>query len=208
MTENQQQVEVPQADPELITQLPGIELYKTMQVPLRYMRPSEYNPNELNNDDELLALQKSIQSNPEFFKARPVLLNAAEGREGIIIGGEKRFLAAKKLGWTSSPAMFVLAETLEKEKAWTILDNHHNGEVNALRKKDVFDQLHAAGYDLTSLGHTPMGVQDLMAGLPNLDKDEEDEEGAGSIPSRKWLECPACGHHAAKSDFIKVDPED
>lgn len=186
----------------LVEQAPEIELYRTAMVPLEWLREADYNPNELKSDEEFRALKVSITENKEFFQARPILANKAPGREGVIVGGAKRFLAAKEMGWEKVPVMFVYAETVEKEKAWNLLDNNHNGQLNEMKRQQIFLELHSMGYDLTSLGHTPNEVNDIMGGF-NL---SEKKEGPGSIPAKGWLECPQCNHQAPKKEFKRIDP--
>lgn len=188
----------------LVEKIKTIELYQTIAVPLEYMRESEYNPNEMHSDEEFNALKESITKNKEFFSARPILLNAAPGREGVIVGGAKRYNAAKALGWPNAPAMFVYAETLEKEKAWNLLDNNHNGQLNSMKQQQIFLDLHSMGYDLTSLGHTPTEVNDIMSGL--MAPPPSGEEGAGSIPAKNVFHCPECGYEGSKKDFAKAEP--
>jgi len=188
----------------LVEKIKSIALYTTVMVPIEFMRESEYNPNELVDDEELIALKRSISANKEFFQARPILLNSAGGREGVIIGGAKRYRAAKELGWMKAPAMFVIADTLEKEKAWNLLDNNHNGQLNAMKRQQIFMDLHEVGYDMSSLGHTGQEVSEIMTGIDGLGE-SGGEDGAGSIPAKGWIECPECGHKAPKKEFKKVE---
>lgn len=186
--------------------------YTTILVPLEYMVPVEYNANELKDDSELIALKKSMIENREFLKARPILLNAAPGLEGRIIGGEKRYLAAKAMGWDKAEAMFVMAETKEKEKAWNLIDNHHNGEVSKEKLHEIITDLHEGGFDMDTLGFTPNEMTDMLD--PNFSLDAVGDEATttdeyaenGTTPGKQWLECPECGHQDHKKQFNRIDP--
>ncbi len=193
---------------ELIQMIPEIKLYRVMMVPIKYLIPSEYNPRTI-QDDNLLALKKSIKANPEFFKARPILLNTAKGREGIIIGGDKRYRVALELKMTAVPVMFVLAETLEKEKAWNILDNKAAGEWDRGKLKEVIGDLHESGYNMDTLGHTPDELVGLSSDFNMDDPTETDEyKKNGTTPSTKLFRCPECDYEGNRKDFEKLIKED
>lgn len=186
---------------DLLTQLKTIPLNTVVVVPVKYLRPSEYNPRVI-FDAEFLALKKSLKANWDFFFARPILVNAAEGREGVVIGGDKRLKAAIELGNDKVPVMFVKAESIQKEKAWNILDNKNAGAWDQEKLHDVIIDLHSSGFDMDSLGHTPDEITDLLEGISSSGGDE----GAGSIPAGKGeLCCPECGYTGVKKDFKKPE---
>lgn len=71
-------------------------------------------------------LKKSITDNPEFFEARPVLLNHVDGVFKII-GGHQRLKAAKAVGLERVPCFIFDGLDEEKAKRFTILDNTNEG---------------------------------------------------------------------------------
>lgn len=71
-------------------------------------------------------LKKSITDNPEFFEARPVLLNHVDGVFKII-GGHQRLKAAKAVGLERVPCFVFEGLDEEKAKRFTILDNTNEG---------------------------------------------------------------------------------
>lgn len=192
---------------ELIQALPQIQLYTTVMIATRHLRPSEYNPRVI-KDDNFIALKKSLAANPDFFKARPILVNTAAGREGVIIGGDKRFRAAVESGLEKVPVMFVLAETVEKEKAWNLLDNKNAGDWDQDKLKNVIEDLHAAGYNMDTLGHTPGELVNIMEGF-NMSDPTQDQayKENGTTPGSKVFCCPECGYEGNKKDFKKPTEE-
>ena len=58
-------------------------------------------------------LEKSIEL---FGIVDPLILNKAEGREGILIGGHQRLKVYQKMGYTSIPVVFLNIPDLEKER--------------------------------------------------------------------------------------------
>ena len=72
-------------------------------------------------------LCKSIKDNPDYFEARPIILSDRTG-EFIIIAGNQRYDAAKKLGLKEVPTFLLKNLTEEKEHEIIIRDNVANGE--------------------------------------------------------------------------------
>lgn len=192
---------------ELIEQLPKMELYTVIMCPVKYLKPAEYNPRTI-DEEEMKALKLSMTKNQNFLRARPPIVNTMPGREGVIIGGNQRVKAAIEMGWEKLPVIFVRAETIEDEKAWNILDNKEAGQWDRAKLKDLLGDLHSAQYDMTGIGHTPMQLADLMTNMPSMDdaKDTDGYKKNGTTPS-KWRQCPECGHSAPKKDFKAVDPQ-
>ncbi len=78
-------------------------------------------------DKQFEILCDSINDNPEFFEARPILLSDRTG-ELIIIGGNQRYVAAKHLGLKEVPTFLFQGLDEEKEKELIIRDNVQNGD--------------------------------------------------------------------------------
>lgn len=192
---------------ELIKILPTVKLYTTVMVPVKYLRSSEYNPRII-KDDSFAALKKSLAANPDFFKARPILVNTYQGREGIIIGGDKRFKAAVEMGEGQVPVMFVLAETLEKEKAWNLLDNKAAGEWDREKLKSVIEDLHDTGYNMDTLSHTPLELEGIMQFDMSDPTGDDAYKENGTTPANQAFCCPECGYEGNKKDFKKATPQD
>ena len=71
-------------------------------------------------------LCKSIQDNPDYFEARPLVLSDRTG-ELVVIAGNQRLEAARKLGLKEVPTYLLKDLTEEREKEIIIRDNISNG---------------------------------------------------------------------------------
>jgi hypothetical protein len=101
--------------------LPKVEWF-----PIGKISPHPGNPRAITQKD-FDSLVKSIEEDPGLFHARPLLLSDRTG-ELIIIGGDKRFRAAKKLGWKTVPGIILSGLNELDEKRILIKDNGKWGE--------------------------------------------------------------------------------
>lgn len=108
----------------------------------------ENNPRTIKRAD-FNRLKKSVQDNPEFFEARPLILSDRTG-ELVVIAGNQRYEAAKALGIRSVPTVLLSGLTEEKEKEIVIRDNIANGEwdMDALANGWDIDKLNNWGVDI------------------------------------------------------------
>lgn len=173
--------------------------------------PYPHNPRKV-DEEKLLALMNSMDKDPEFIKARPLLVNSHEGREGVVIAGNQRLTAAKELGWDKIPV--VIVDVNERtEKDWNLKDNILAGEFIPEKVKEVLVELRDAGHDLTSVGFTPGETVDRLEGITteediNTSKNT-DPNYSGSTPSGKqYRKCASCGHVAHKKDFEMLSKEE
>jgi hypothetical protein len=84
------------------------------------------NPRKISKE-QMDKLVKSIQDNKDYFKARPIILSDRTG-ELVIIAGNQRYEAAKKLKLKEVPTYLLNDLTEEREKEIIIRDNVANGE--------------------------------------------------------------------------------
>ena len=91
---------------------------------LAELKPFDNNPRTI-ADEDLSVLCESIISNPIYFEARPLILSDRTG-ELVIIAGNQRYRAAKKLNLKEVPTYLIQGLTEEKEKV---------KEVNEVAKK-------------------------------------------------------------------------
>ena len=84
------------------------------------------NPRSI-KDSSFQSLCKSLQDNPDYFEARPLILSDRTGTL-IIIAGNQRYDAAKYIGLKQVPTVLLTGLTEEREKEIIIRDNVSNGE--------------------------------------------------------------------------------
>lgn len=111
---------------------------------LSEMHPNPKNPRK-QGDDGIVPLAESIEKNPQFFIARPILLSDRTGKL-VIIGGERRYEAALYLEMTEAPSIILHGLTEEKEDEIMLRDNTHSGKWNEEKlRKWTYDQLNEYG---------------------------------------------------------------
>lgn len=93
-------------------------------VSVNSLRGAEYNPRKWDKSAED-QLKKSIE---KFGVVDPIIVNSAEERKGIVIGGNFRVTVLKSLGYTEVPAIYVNIPDIEKEKELNIRLNKNQGE--------------------------------------------------------------------------------
>lgn len=96
--------------------------------PLSELKELPGNPRTIKKD-QFEKLKKSIQDNPDYFEARPIILSDRTG-ENIILAGNQRYKAAKALKMKQVPTITLHGLTEEREREIVIRDNVNNGEWN------------------------------------------------------------------------------
>lgn len=89
------------------------------------IKPNPKNPRKATRK-AIENLAKSIEDNPMFFEARPILLSDRTG-EWVIIGGEQRSKAAALLGLEKVPTILFTGISEEQEDYILANDNLHAG---------------------------------------------------------------------------------
>ena len=74
-------------------------------------------------------LCKSLEDNPDYFYARPIILSDRTG-ELVIIAGNQRYEAARHIGYQEVPTYLLQDLSEEREKEICIRDNVNNGQWN------------------------------------------------------------------------------
>ncbi len=95
-----------------------------VMVSIDELRFSEYNPRKASRkqyDD----LKKSIE---RFGFVDPLVVNSAENRKNIVIGGHFRLKIAKDMGFKTVPVVYVDIPDIEKEKELNLRLNKNTGE--------------------------------------------------------------------------------
>lgn len=97
---------------------------KIEQVKISALKPADYNPRIL-TDKEKEDLKNSIE---KFGFVDPIIVNSAQGRENIIIGGHQRFYVAQQLGMEEVPVVYIKIESEEEEKELNLRLNRNTGK--------------------------------------------------------------------------------
>lgn len=92
------------------------------------------NPRSI-SEEQLRKLKESIESNPDYFEARPIILSDRTG-EFVIISGNQRYEACVQLGMKKVPTVLIPNLTEEKEHEIMIRDNVSNGEWDVAKLLD------------------------------------------------------------------------
>ena len=88
------------------------------------LKPAEYNPRKWDKEAED-QLRESIN---RFGLVDPLLVNSAEERKNIVIGGHFRLSVIKSLGIKTVPVVYINIPNIEKEKELNIRLNKNTGE--------------------------------------------------------------------------------
>jgi DNA modification methylase len=120
------------------------------QIPVPELNPAPYNPRTW-DEGALVQLCESIQ---RFGFLDPVIANNHSSRKNVVIGGHMRLAAAKKLGMSEVPVIFVAIPSLKKEQELNLRLNRNTGQWDFdLLKKHDLDLLLEVGFDDSDLSH-------------------------------------------------------
>ena len=97
---------------------------KIEYVSVDMLKPAEYNPRKWDKEAES-QLKESIG---KYGIVDPLLVNSAEERKNIVIGGHFRLSVIKELGITDVPVVYINIPDIEKEKELNIRLNKNTGE--------------------------------------------------------------------------------
>ncbi len=93
-------------------------------VPISELRKADYNPRKWSKN-QMEQLKQSIVS---FGVVDPLLVNGAENRRNIVLGGHFRLEAMKDLKHSEAPVVYLNIPDIEKEKELNIRLNKNQGE--------------------------------------------------------------------------------
>lgn len=111
------------------------EKLKIEQVKISELHHPEVNPRTWSKE-QTENLKESIK---RFGICDPLIVNSAENRKGIIIGGNFRFEVIKQLGFTEVPVVYVNIPNIEREKELNLRLNKNTGEFD-LKLLAEFDE--------------------------------------------------------------------
>lgn len=118
-------------------------------VQLSELKPSLYNP-RVWNEEEKKNLKESIT---QFGVIDPLIVNSAEERKNIVIGGHFRLEVLKELGHTDVPVVYLNIPNIEREKNLNLRLNKNQGEFDLDLLAEFFDEsfLKEVGFDSMEL---------------------------------------------------------
>jgi len=96
----------------------------TIQVEIKDLIKADYNPRKW-DEKALNDLKTSIK---KFGLVDPIIINKAENRKNVVIGGHMRIEAAKALGIATIPAIAINIPEIEREKELNLRLNKNHGE--------------------------------------------------------------------------------
>jgi DNA modification methylase len=97
---------------------------KIVYVPINELKPSEYNPRKWN--DKIIAdIKNSIT---KFGVVDPLIVNSADNRKNVVIGGHLRLHTCKELGFKEMPVVYVNIADIKKEQELNVRLNKNQGE--------------------------------------------------------------------------------
>lgn len=111
------------------------ENIKIEYVDINTLKVCEYNPRKWDKE----AKDQLKESISKFGIVDPLLVNSAEERKGVVIGGNFRFNTLKELGYTEIPVVFLDIPDIEKERELNIRLNKNQGEFD-LKLLSEFDE--------------------------------------------------------------------
>ena len=97
-----------------------------MKIAIEKLKNSGRNPRKITKV-AIERLKKSISENPDFFEARPILVNHV-GDDYVIIGGHQRLEAAKQLGMKEVPIFAFENLSDDQFDKYMLLDNVNEGK--------------------------------------------------------------------------------
>ena len=98
--------------------------FKIEYVDINLLKLSEYNPRK-HSPEMIEQLKKSLT---EFEMVDPAIVNSAENRKNIVIGGHARIKAGKELGYKTIPVVYVNIPDEKKEQTLNLKLNKISGE--------------------------------------------------------------------------------
>lgn len=186
-------------------------------VPTHMLISPDYNPRTW-SEQNIEELKESIR---RYGVVDPILVNAANERKNIVIGGNFRLKVLKELGYTEVPVVYINISELEKEKELCLRLNKNQGEWD-LELLAQFDEsfLEDIGFDSEELDsifedeetETIFDLQKELekVGIENVTVqkgDVYDLDGSRLMCGDSTIEehiLTLCGEH--KVDMVMTDP--
>jgi len=140
------------------------------KLPIDAIKTAPYNPRiELKpGNPEYEKLKRSIQ---EFGAVEPLVWNE---HNGVLVGGHQRLRVMQDMGQTEVEVSVVNIPDVNKEKALNIALNRIQGDWDAVKLSELFNQMANDHYDLSLTGFEQLQIDSISL----LTKDPEDAADA------------------------------
>ena len=150
--------------------------------------PNDYNPKSMTEEEEF----QLTQSIKKFGLVEPLVLNSAENRKNVLIGGHQRLKILQKLGFKKVPVVYVEIADIEKEKELCLRLSKNVGSWDLPKLRLLEPEL------LRTSGFSDFELIEFQILPPKLDfvpaKIEIDEKRGIKA---KEIVCPNCGTHVS-----------
>jgi DNA modification methylase len=123
-----------------------------VEVPITELRAADYNPRK-HSKEQAEDLKESIK---RFGLVDPIIVNSAEERKGVVIGGHFRLEMAKELNYKEVPVVYLNIPDLKKEQELNLRLNKNTGEFD-LDLLSSFDESF-----LDDVGFTSEEIDDIF----------------------------------------------
>lgn len=173
-------------------------------VPIADLNASTYNPRKWTKD-QLAQLKASIK---RFGTVEPLIVNSADNRKNIVIGGHMRIAALKELGHSDAPVIYLNIPDEVKEKELNLRLNKNRGEFDlellAAFDESLLSDIGFSSEELDSIfaGEENPEVFDLKKELNKLDITEVTVQKGDvyDLDSSRLM----CGDSTIESDVLKL----
>ncbi len=177
---------------------------KVVYVSIRNLKPATYNPRKW-SEEAIAGLKESIS---KFGLVDPIIVNGAESRKNVVIGGHFRLKIANDLEYKEVPVVYVTIPDIEVEKELNIRLNKNLGEFDLDLLSEFNEEfLSKVGFsseeldDIFDIETTPEQF-DLKKELQKLDitKIEIQKGDVYALGSSKLM----CGDSTIEEDVLKL----
>lgn len=171
-------------------------------VKIKQLNPSEYNPRSWDQK----AIDNLTESIKRFGIVDPIIVNAAENRNNVVIGGHFRLKIAKNLGYTEVPVVYIDLPEIEREKELNLRLNQNTGawDYELLKDFDI-ELLMDVGFNDADLS----AIWDEQLGISDDEFNIEDELANINSPKTKIGDMYRVGRHRVlcgdATNFADVD---
>lgn len=93
------------------------------------LKPHPQNPRKI-TERAMSALMQSLESNPKFLEARPIICSPQDDGTYLVLGGHQRLEALKRMGKTQAPVNIIPDLTPDEELEIMLRDNKSSGTTN------------------------------------------------------------------------------